>query len=189
MKNYTDLNGVSVSNRASGNKRNVVAVIILIILPLVLGGLFVVQKFRSSAEVITQPEQFHAERLSATSARIEFQTAQQAKITVFCAVSIKGVKFYCGEDEDPVVKHSISTADFKVNLNTGQGYYVFTNIPQITGPIGYIPADKDNPTFGLDSNIYGEDNLGLCLGDENFDPKLDVNQDGCVYTNDLVQLY
>lgn len=189
MKNYTELGNITGHKKFSESKKNIVAVMILIILPLVLGGLFMVQKFRSSAEVITRPEQFHADRLSATSARIEFQTAQQSKISIFCAVSLKGVKFYCGEDENPETKHTISTADFKVNLNTGQGYYVFTNIPQITGPIGYIPADKDNPTFGVDSNVYGDDNLGLCLGDDEFDPKLDVNQDGCVFTNDLVQLY
>jgi hypothetical protein len=189
MKNYTEIRKIPNHDSSSNSRRNIIAVMLLIILPLVLGGIFVAQKFKSNAEVITRPENFHAERLSATSAQIDFETSQEVKATIFCAVSEKGVKFFCGNDKDVTEDHSILTADFKVNLNTGQGYYVYTNIPGTPDPIGYIPADKDDPTFGLDVDVYNDDSLGLCDGDEGFDPKLDVNQDGCVYTNDLAELY
>jgi len=185
MKNYTSIS----SPFTLQNRRNVVAAIILFILPLVLGGLFFVQQFRSQANVISKPENFFATRVSATAARVEFSTAQQVKATILCAVSLNGVKFFCGEDATATVEHSILTSDAGVNLNTGQGYYVYTNITGNEEPIGYIPADVDDPTFGLSVNVYGDENLGLCTGDEGFDPKLDINQDGCVYTNDMVTLY
>ena len=183
MKNYTKINNPFKSS----SKKNIIAVALLIILPLVFGGIFMVQKFTSSANVVSQPEGFHAERVTAKSAQIDFSTAQEVKATLLCATTKTAVKFYCGEDTTPVTKHSILTSDYKVTLNTGQGYYVYSNITADGNPFGYIPAYGDNPTFGLKNTMYTNESLGLCLGDEGFDPQLDVNQDGCVNTSDLVE--
>src|SRR3990167_6244938 len=144
MQNYTKIkNPFKIEKR-----RNLVAASILIILPLVLGGVFFVQQYRSRANVFSKPEEFHASRVSATSAQVNFVTTQSVKATIMCAVSQKGVKFFCGEDSAATVQHSILTSDFSVNLNTGQGYYVFSNITGDDLPIAYIPADTTNPTFG-----------------------------------------
>lgn len=185
MKNYTS---IKIPKKLE-NRRNFIAVLILVALPIILGGVYVAQQLSSEANVISEPTNFLATRDSETSATVSFDTAKNVKATILCADTVDGVKFFCGEDPDATTDHSISTADFNVNLNTGQGYYVFSNIIETNDPIGFIPADTNDPAFGLSTNFYNEETLGLCWGEEGYDPQLDVDQDGCVYTSDLVQLY
>jgi len=162
--------------------RTLFIIISLVLLPFILGGLYYTTQIRSKASANAEVMDARAVRVSNVTAEITFQTIAT---TLQCALTRTGVKFFAGEDVEPSTQHLINTQQFNVTLNANTSYYCYIYSGDQEPTEVFVPASPLSRTFGIDGSAYSNDVYGACKGDADFNPALDVNQDGCVLLNDL----
>ncbi|KXK11198.1 MAG: hypothetical protein UZ22_OP11002000402 [Microgenomates bacterium OLB23] len=156
-----------------------------LLLPLVLGGIYYTTQIRSKASGSAEILDAKAVRISNVAAEISFRTSIAVQTTLQCALSRTGVRFFAGEDADATTQHLINTQQFNVTLNTNTPYYCYIYSGDQKPTEIFVPASPLSKTFGIDGSAFSNDVYGACKGDEDYDPSLDINQDGCVLLNDL----
>lgn len=175
----------------NGNKitpRIAIALALFVLLPVLLGGVYVVQRLSSRASEVCPAYDVTTQRLSENTGQVSFSTNCPVKAQIFCAVGKDGVQFFCGEDQEATMNHIIMTSD-DVTLSTGIGYYVFINTGFEEKEMSYISADPTDPTFGLDANLYNDVVVGVDETEAQFDPALDLNHDGFINMQDKAEFY
>ncbi len=169
------------------NPRASAGVILALMLPLLLGSVYVVQQLRPRATESCPPTNVRTERVSASTGRVIFNTSCAVQAQIYCSIGRTGIEFFCGEDVSASSTHVIETTD--VTLNTNTGYYVFIDTELEQRTPAYIPASPDDITFGLDPLQFTTDALGVTADEPNFDPALDLNNDGVVNIFDRAYFY
>lgn len=170
----------STSTRAFlQDKRAIVVVLLLVLLPFLVASLYFVQQFQSKAATEAVVTDLKATRTSNVAATITFATDKAVKLTVQCSLDMNGVKFFCGQDSLPLLKHLIKTDEADVILNPNTPYYVFVTAGGETYRT-FIAATPDEVPFGITTFSFSEDKVGYCDGEAGFDASLDINKDGCV---------
>lgn len=177
-----------IHNSNNITPRTAMALVLFILLPVLLGGVYVVQRLSSRASEVCPAYDVTTQRLSETTAQVSFSTDCPVKSQIFCAVGKNGVQFFCGEDQDATINHIVMTSD-DVTLSTGIGYYVSIDTGVEQRALSYIPADPIDPTFGLDANLYNETIVGVDENDAQYDPAFDINQDGFINMHDKAEFY
>ena len=169
----------------SHKPRTLILLISLLLLPLMLAGIYYVTQLRSRASVSAEIVDAKALRVSNIAAEVTFRTTLPVDTTLQCAVTRTGVRFFAGQDGEAVMQHLINTQKSSVTLNPNTSYYCYIYAGQQEPTEVYVPASPLSRTFGIDGSAYSNSVYGTCAGDEDFNPALDINQDGCVLLNDL----
>ena len=177
-----------IREKMLSERRLILIVGILILLPLVIGSVFFVNK-REPQAASSAPTNIKTTRISTVAGEVCFDTDLPVEAALRCSIGITGVKIFCGKDATPQMSRCLKTSDFDVTLNSGTGYYVFINTGREQESLAYIPASPDDPKFSLDAESYTEEALWICRGESGFDPALDINQDGCVNLADMDEFY
>jgi hypothetical protein len=167
------------------NPRTLLIIASLILLPLIFGGVYYTTQLRSKASGNTEILNAKAVRISNVAAEITYQTSTSVATSLQCALSRTGVKFFAGEDGEPSTQHLINTQKFNVTLNANTPYYCYIYSGDQEPIEVFVPASPLSKTFGIDASAYSNDVYGACKGDTDYNPALDINQDGCVLLNDL----
>ncbi|OGK38047.1 hypothetical protein A3I56_00180 [Candidatus Roizmanbacteria bacterium RIFCSPLOWO2_02_FULL_43_10] len=160
---------------------------LLLILPIFLGAIYMVQKSSSQANASCPALNIKVQRTSNSTARIAFDTSCSVKAKVNCAIARGGIKFFCAEDSLATQNHILTTEE--VTLSTNTGYYIFIDTGTSTPVLGHIPASPVDSTYGLSFNAFDEKTMGTSSEDENYDPALDINQDGVINIIDKMEFY
>lgn len=180
--NYTSLSGSKISSRGAK------IVLSLLMLPVLVGGVYVAQQYFTSASESCPPTNIQTERTSNTSAVVSFSTTCETKAEIYCSVGEDGVQFFCGEDANPTMNHIINTQD--VTLNTDVPYYVYIETGMENRAQGYVSASPTDVTFGLDFSVYDDETIiGITSEDPAYDPAYDINQDGMINMLDRAEFY
>ena len=162
----------------------------LILLPLTILGIYFGQKYLPKAsEVGCQPIGMITNRESSAGTVI-FETGCQIKGKISCSQTLEGQYVPCGEDDKSTNSHQIKT-NASQPLQPNQGYYVKVNTGTFYQSLTYIYPGNDIDERGFTAeNIYDYDNkvYGECQGDKAYDPKYDLNFDGCVNMSDMTEL-
>lgn len=156
-----------------------------LLLPLIIGGIYLTTQLRSKASGSAEILDAKAVRISNVAAEVSYRTSTAVSTSLQCALSRTGVRFFAGEDAEPTIQHLINTQDFNVTLNTNTAYYCYIYSGDQEPVEIFVPASPLSRTFGIDGSAYSNDVYGACKGDEDYNPSLDINQDGCVLLNDL----
>lgn len=157
----------------------------LLLLPLILGGIYYTTQLRSKASGSAEIIDPKAIRISNVAAEVSYRTSTSVTTSLQCALSRPGVRFFAGEDSEPSTQHLINTQQFNVTLNANTPYYCYIYSGDQEPTEVFIPASPLSRTFGIDASAYKNEVYGFCKGDDEFNPALDINQDGCVLLNDL----
>lgn len=165
--------------------RTLFLIISLVLLPFILGGVYYTTQIRSKASANAEILNAKAVRVSNVAAEISFQTSVSVAATLQCALTRTGVKFFAGEDAEASTQHIINTQQFNVTLNANTPYYCYIYSGDQEPTEVFVPASPLSRTFGIDGSAFSNDVYGACKGDDDFNPALDINQDGCVLLNDL----
>lgn len=159
----------------------------VVVLPLIIGAVYLQRTARSEASASCPPDNIHTERVSPSAARVQFDTECLVKAKVFCAIGRDGIQFLCGEDDVETTTHIINTSEVTLSSNTP--YYVFIDTQLEKKSLAYIQASPSDPTVGLDFNLYNEDTMGLKSDSPEYDVRLDLNQDGIINGMDQSEFY
>jgi hypothetical protein len=178
MKNYI----------SSLKPRTLFLIISVLALPFILGGVYYTTQLKSKAASSAEVTNVKATRISNVAAEVRFNTSTTIKTTLQCALSKTGVKFFAGEDKEPLTTHIINTQDVNVTLNTNTPYYCYIYSGDQEPTETFIPASPLGRSFGVEGSAYSNDVYGACKGDADYNPALDINDDGCVLLNDLNEL-
>ncbi len=168
-------------------KQFIFLAIFAVLIPVIFGGMYAVQKIRPSASASCPPTDLKVRRVSERAASISFTTSCSVKAEVYCAAGRSGVQFFCGEDGVETLNHIISTDE--VTLSSNVGYYVFIDTGLSTRTLGFIPASTHSPTYGLSNESFNEQTMGSTRDDVTYDPALDINQDGVINVLDKLEFY
>jgi hypothetical protein len=176
-----------VIQKARSNPRLGFIIIMALMLPIAIIGVYLVQSRGSRASAGCAPENIHTERTSQSSAHITFDTTCSVAAKAYCAVGRDGAQFLCGEDEVAATKHVINTS--KVTLSSDTAYFVFIDTQLESRTLSYIQANPVDSTVGLDFNSFNEETVGLTNDEAGYDVSLDINQDGVVNGMDRSEFY
>ena len=162
----------------------------LILMPLTLIGIYIAQKYLPKAsEAGCQPIGLMTKRESSVGTVI-FETGCQVKGKISCSQNLVGQYTPCGEDDKSTTNHQIKTTASQP-LQPNLGYYVKVNTGTFYESLTYIYPGNEieergftaENIYDFDSTVYGE-----CQGDKAYDPKYDLNFDGCVNMSDMTEL-
>ena len=171
-------------------KESIVAIFIFILLPITIGSVFLIQRYFSQAyQNGCLPIGVTTYR-SSNSADVTFDTGCSIQAEISCSIDKNGNYYPCGQDKEATTNHKITTSENNP-LQTNLGYYVKLNTGQFYETLTYIfPYSEfcdrgltEKDLYDYESTVYGE-----CQGNDAYDPKYDMNQDGCVNMSDLAEI-
>ena len=171
----------------SEDPKTVIVVLLAILLPILIGGVYFTQTRNSEASAACAPKDIRTERTSNSAGRVIFNTECAVKARLMCAIGRDGVQFACGEDEIATTTHVIDTSS--VTLNSDTPYFVFIDTQLEEKTLAYIQASPVDRTVGLNFDAYTEDTVGFAAEEEGFDVSQDINQDGVVNMMDVSEFY
>lgn len=161
-----------------------------ILLPITIIGVFIVQRYLPKAsELGCYPISISTKRESSIGI-VSFETGCQIKAMISCSLVKDGEYYPCGQEEQVENRHEIRT-DATKPLQPNEGYYVKINTGEFFESLTYIfPGNNIEDRGFTEENIYDYDSLiyGECQRDKAYDPRYDLNFDGCVNLSDMTEL-
>jgi hypothetical protein len=175
------------------NKKNIMTILMVIILPIILGSIFIMQRYFSKANSDNGclASNIKTIRDTGVSGMVRFSTQCSMIAKIFCSTEKEGQYSLCGTELTATTQHEIKTDPSK-SLQSDTGYYIRLSTGQYFESLIYLfPFSEfgDKGACLIKSNEYNGDLVGECQGDVKFDPKFDINQDGCVNMSDVASLY
>lgn len=177
-----------ISQKVFENKKAVIGVFVLVLLPAVLMAVFFVQQYITKAGLQpVYPVYIRTLRESTSAGSVTFETAIPIIAQLSCASVKKGPYIFCGKDTEETVDHMINTTSAQFLLNPNTPYYVKIQTGSVE-TLTYIPAQEEGLGFGQTFSTFSTELLGACRDETDYDPAYDYNQDGCINLNDVSQI-
>lgn len=150
---------------------------------LTVGGVLVGRTFFfTKADQDLTPREVQITRTTPTAGKVSFKTEKEAVASIECATKKEGPFSLCGAETTSTTNHEIKTTiildpekEYFFTIKIGSTTYDNLGIPLV------LPTENTESKTQFPSSV-----LGLCEGNQGYDPVFDVNKDGCIRQNDKI---